>query len=411
MKITRVTTAVVEGNFDWTLVRIDSDEGVYGIGESFFAPGLTSIIRALGRLLIGEDPRQVEPLTRKLRLATAPSASGGGAVLHAITGIETALWDLAARDLSVPLYRLFGGAFRNRVRMYADCHAGEALESIDEVLMSRRPSWSRGGVAEDAEAHWDPVERPGVRTPESYARRAQQMADRGFKALKFDIDLPRAPGEDLHARTIPPAQMDRQVELIQAALEAVEGRAEVAFDCHWRYAPHDALRLARRLEGLPVLWLEDPVPPENVAAMAVVAQGTTTPIATGENTYLAQGFTQLIDQRAVDIVAPDLQKAGGLSEARRIAELADRSYLPLAPHNISSPVGTLASAHICAAIPNFIALEWHAAGVPFFDAMLAGGHPIINNGYVELSDAPGLGVELDLEVCRRYARPGEPFFE
>ena len=234
---------------------------------------------------------------------------------------------------------------------------------------------------------------------------------RGFTALKFDIDLPRAPGEDLHARTIPPAQMDRQVELIQAALEAVEGRAEVAFDCHWRYAPHDALRLARRLEGLPVLWLEDPVPPENVAAMAVVAQGTTTPIATGENTYLAQGFTQLIDQRAVDIVAPDLQKAGGLSEARRIAELADRSYLPLAPHNISGPVGTLASAHICAAIPNFIALEWHAAGVPFFDAMLAGGHPIINDGYVELSDAPGLGVELDLEVCRRYARPGEPFFE
>ena len=411
MKITRVTTAVVEGNFDWTLVRVDSDEGVYGIGESFFAPGLTSIIRALGRLLIGEDPRQVEPLTRKLRLATAPSASGGGAVLHAITGIETALWDLAARDLSVPLYRLFGGAFRRRVRIYADCHAGEALESIDEVLMSRRPSWSTGGVAEDAEAHWDPVERPGVRTPESYARRAKQMADQGFTALKFDIDLPRAPGEDLHARTIPPAQMDRQVELIQAALEAVEGRAEVAFDCHWRYAPHDALRLARRLEGLPVLWLEDPVPPENVAAMAVVAQGTTTPIATGENTYLAQGFTQLIDQRAVDIVAPDLQKAGGLSEARRIAELADRSYLPLAPHNISGPVGTLASAHICAAIPNFIALEWHAAGVPFFDAMLAGGHPIINDGYVELSDAPGLGVELDLEVCRRYARPGEPFFE
>jgi L-alanine-DL-glutamate epimerase-like enolase superfamily enzyme len=411
VKITRVTSAVVEGNFDWTLVRIDSDDGFYGLGESFLAPGLTAIIRSLGRLLIGEDPRQVEPLTRKLRLATAPSASGGGAVLHAITGIETALWDLSARSLGVPLYRLFGGAFRKRIRIYADCHAGEALESFDEVLMSRRPSWEKGDVAEDVEAHWDPLERAGTRTPESYARRARQMADRGFTALKFDIDLPRIPGEDLHARTIAPAQMDRQVELIEAAVNAVQGRAEVAFDCHWRYAPHDALRLARRLESLPVLWLEDPVPPENVAAMASVARGTTTPIATGENTYLAQGFAQLIEQGGVDIVAPDLQKAGGLSEARRIAELADRHYLPLAPHNIASPIGTLASAHMCAALPNFIALEWHAADVPFFDAMLAGGQPIIKDGYVELSEAPGLGAELDLDVCRRYARRGEPFFE
>jgi L-alanine-DL-glutamate epimerase-like enolase superfamily enzyme len=145
--------------------------------------------------------------------------------------------------------------------------------------------------------------------------------------------------------------------------------------------------------------------------MASVAHGTTTPIATGENTYLAQGFAQLIEQGAVDIVAPDMQKAGGLSEARRIAELADRYYLPLAPHNISSPIGTMASAHMCAAIPIFIALEWHAADVPFFDAMLAGAHPMIKDGYVELGEAPGLGVELDLDVCRRYARPGEPFFE
>lgn len=413
LRITRVTTAVIEGNFDWTLVRIDSDSGAYGLGESFTTPGLTAIIRALRPLLMGEDPRQVDPLTRKLRLATAPSASGGGAVLHAISGIEAALWDLSARELGVPLYRLFGGAFRTRIRIYADCHAGEALESFDEILLSRRPSWHSGAIADAgrAEQHWDPIERIGLRTPDAYAERARQMAARGFTALKFDIDLPRTAGEDLHARTISPAQMDRQVELIQATVHAVAGKADVAFDCHWRYSPGDAERLARRLEGLPVLWLEDPVPPENVDAMAAVAQSTTTPIATGENTYLAQGFAHLIQGHAVDIVAPDLQKAGGLSEARRIAELADRYYLPMAPHNIAGPIGTLASAHLCAAIPNFLALEWHAADVPFFDAMLAGGGPIIRDGYIELGDAPGLGVELDLDVCRRYARHGEPFFE
>src|SRR5439155_9190676 len=130
MRITRVATAVVEANFDWTLIRLETDAGIAGIGEAFCTPGLTSTIREMAPLLTGEDPRQVEPLLRKLRLATAHAASGGGHVHHAISGLEAALWDATARALHVPLYQLFGGAFRKSVRIYADCHAGEALESI-----------------------------------------------------------------------------------------------------------------------------------------------------------------------------------------------------------------------------------------------------------------------------------------
>ena len=237
------------------------------------------------------------------------------------------------------------------------------------------------------------------------------MADRGFTALKFDLDLPLLPHEDLYARTISAAQLERQMELAEATVKAVAGRAEVAFDLHWRYAPSDALRLARALEQLPVLWLEDPTPPQDLEAVARIAARTTTPICTGENLYRLDGFAALVDRGGVDILAPDIQKVGGLSDTRRIAAYADVHSLPLAPHNIAGPIGTLASAHVCASIPNFLALEWHAASVPFFDELATLDEPVIADGYVTLPDAPGIGAELELEAARRYARPGEPFFD
>src|SRR5271166_3227825 len=141
MKILRLKTAVVEGNFDWTFVRIETDEGIRGLGECFFAPGLTSILRSLEPLLIGEDPRDIHCLFRKLQLATSGAGSVAGIIYNAISGIEAALWDVLGQWLDVPIYRLLGGKFRDNIRIYADCHGGEALESLDEVLRSRAASW------------------------------------------------------------------------------------------------------------------------------------------------------------------------------------------------------------------------------------------------------------------------------
>jgi len=414
MRIARITTAVVEANYDWTIVRVESDEGVAGWGEAFCAPGLADTVRELAPLLEGRDARQVEPLVRRLHLATA-HVSSGGTVYHAISGIEAALWDLAARSLEVPLWQLFGGCFRDRVRIYADCHAGEALTSYSATLVSRRLHWMGAAAeelaADEPEVHWSPADSEGVYTPEAYAARADQMVERGFTALKFDLDLPLAGHEDLYARTISAAQLERQLELVEATIDAVAGRADVAFDLHWRYAPADALRLARALEHLPVLWLEDPTPPRDLASVAEIARRTTTPICTGENLYGLDGFAALTELGGVDILAPDVQKVGGLAETRRIAALADVHSRPLAPHNIAGPIGTLASAHVCASIPNFLVLEWHAASVPFFDELLVGEGPVIVDGHVALPDAPGIGAELDVDVARRYARPGEPFFD
>jgi gluconate/galactonate dehydratase len=187
---------------------------------------------------------------------------------------------------------------------------------------------------------------------------------------------------------------------------------DLAIDCHWNYGVNDAIRLARACEPFDLLWLEDPVPPENPDAMRRVTAATSTAIATGENQYQRHQFRELLERQAVDILAPDFQKVGGLLEGRRIADMADVHYVAVAPHNISSPIGTLASTHLCAAIPNFLALEWHAASVPFFDDLIRGRKaPLIEKGYIAVPEKPGLGIDLDESVAYKHRKRSEAFFD
>jgi gluconate/galactonate dehydratase len=234
----------------------------------------------------------------------------------------------------------------------------------------------------------------------------------GFSALKFDLDVPNPYTRDTQSGTLTHAEVRYMASLVEAVRGAVGDTIDIAFDCHWRYNVSDAQRLAYELEPYGLLWLEDPVPPENVDAMRRVTQSTKTPICSGENYYLRFGFREALETGALDIVAPDLQKAGGLLEGRKIADMADTHYVAMAPHCISSPVGTIASAHVAAAIPNFLALEWHGMSVPFWDNLVVGlDKPIIKDGYVAVPNGPGLGVELNEDLARQYAKEGEPFFE
>lgn len=412
MKIVRLKTAVVEGNFDWTFVRIETDEGVQGLGECFFAPGLTSILRSLESLIVGEDPRDVHRLFRKLQLASSGAGSIAGIVYNAISGIEAALWDVMGQWLEVPIYRLLGGKFRDRVRIYADCHGGEALESLDEVLRSRPASWAPSGSKHAGRDYFGDPD-PGLpSSPEAYKKQALAMRAKGFTALKFDLDVPGTDGFDPHNRCLTNRGIDHMVRLTGAVHEAVGKDTDIAVDCHWRYNISDVIKIARELEPFRLLWLEDPVPPDNADALKEVQSRVRVPIATGENLYLFEGFRRILNEHALSVATPDLQKVGGLSMARRIADFADGQTIPIAPHNISSPVGTLASAHLCAAIPNFLVLEFHASDVPFWNDLVEGcPKPIIQNGFIPLTDKPGLGVTLNEEVARRYARKGEPFFQ
>jgi L-alanine-DL-glutamate epimerase-like enolase superfamily enzyme len=412
VKIRRLKTAVVEGNFDWTFVRVETDEGIQGLGECFFAPGLTAILRSLEPLLLAEDPRDIHRLFRKIRLATSGAGSASGIIYNAISGIEAALWDILAQWLDVPIYRLLGGKFRDKIRIYADCHGGEALESLDETLRSRSVSWISRDAKHTSKDYFGAATDEPPASPDEYRRRALAKRAEGFTALKFDLDVPGTESSDPHNQVLSNRAIDHMVTLIGSVHEAVGKDTEIAVDCHWRYNASDVIKLARELESFRLLWLEDPVPPDNIAALKEVHSKVWVPIATGENLFLFSGFQDIIAQHAVSIVTPDLQKVGGLSVAQSIAHFADVHGMPVAPHNISSPVGTVALVHFCAAIPNFLALEFHASDVPFWNDLIEGlPAPLIQDGFIEVPDKSGLGVTLNEEAARRYARKGEPFFE
>ena len=401
MKITRITTAVVEANYDYTFVRIETNhDGLYGTGECFFAPGLTAIFAELSPLLLGRDPREISRLTQHLARKTSAAGSTAGIVWNAITGIEAALHDLVGKHYGCPVYQLLGGKVRDSVRLYADSHAGTNCESWTPVLTERRPAWLEALGQARQDEHYE---------PEAYARRAREVVAKGFTALKFDLDsMVVATGDELN-RPLTAGEIQRMSEAARLTREAVGPEIALAFDCHWRFRPGDAVKLAHALEPSSLLWLEDPCPPENWRQTAAVKQACRVPILTGENLILLTGFLPLLENQAVDFIAPDIQKCGGLLETKRIAAMAEFYGVSLAPHCIAGPLGLLTSAHLCATAPNFVVLEFHGQDVPFWSALLT-GPPLIQQGEVALGEAPGLGRELNEAVAKRYAKPGELWF-
>jgi L-alanine-DL-glutamate epimerase-like enolase superfamily enzyme len=415
MKITNITTAVVESNFDWTIIKLETDEGITGYGESFLGPGLTAAIRDFSTILIGEDPTSFDRVLRRLKSSTIYASPG--LTYHAIGGLETALLDVVGKKFKLPIWQLLGGKYRDAVRIYADCHAGDALESISCMLAPRTPQWMRNAATDNERKSivslkhhgWD-ASRQDHLTPESYASRAKEMVDRGFSMVKFDVDVPTPYETDEYNRDLSWPEVEYAAALVGAVRAAVGPDVGLAIDCHWNYGVAAAIDLARALESAHLLWLEDPIPPDNIPAFAEVQRNTKTTIATGENHFQRIDFQRLIVEGGLRLLAPDVQKIG-IWEGRKVAEVAEMHHVNLTMHNISSPIGTMAGVHLCAAVPNILALEWHAASIPFFDALVkSASGPMIENGKIRVPDAPGLGIELDEDVAYKYRKQDESFF-
>ncbi|MGH7920234.1 MAG: mandelate racemase/muconate lactonizing enzyme family protein [Candidatus Dormibacteraceae bacterium] len=385
MKIVDIKTAVVSYHGRATLVRIDTDEGLSGYGEANPDAGAAAIVGLIGELkreLIGEDPRNVEHCWEKVRRRHVFSGPQAGIFLIALSGIELALWDLAAKAAGQPLYRLLGGRFRDRVRLYADCGRGD-----DESG-----------------------------SPEGCAARARRVVAEGFTAIKFDIDNVRHPDRfDRANYTANAKEIRSMVERVQAVREAIGPDLDLCIDLHARYDVPTACRIAWELEPFKLLWLEEPVPAENVDALRQVRARSRTPICVGENLYLRWGFRELLQQQAADVIMPDVPKCGGLAESKKIANLAEVYYLPFAPHLVSTPLGTMATAQVCASVPNFLVLEWHALEErEVWDSYVRapdGSGSIVKDGHIQLPEAPGTGVELDMDGVRAHAVPGYGVFE
>ena len=376
MKITNVTTAVLRGHGWSCFIRIETDEGITGTGECIHGGGgITGLIDEMAPMLVGQDPMNYEMLFERIRRAYIFNGAIAGNVVTALSGIDIALLDLVGKALGTPAYQLLGGKYRDKVRMYADCHAG-------------------------AEG-----------TREAAAKKAKWVVEQGFTALKFDLDEAGDPNKhDAWNWSASPLEIQRMVDTVAAVREAVGPAVDLCVDMHGRYDISAAIQVARALEPYQLMWLEEPIPPDNVAALREVRRQSPVPICTGENLYMRWGFREVIEQQAADIVMPDLPKCCGLTEGKRIAELAEMYYIAFAPHNVCGPLGTVASAHCCASVPNFLVLEWHWMERPHWHELVISDPPLIRDGYLHLPDGPGLGVELNEEAARRYQKPDTTFF-
>ena len=401
MKITDIRTAIVRVIGPCVFVKIDTDAGLTGLGECYPsapADGIVASLRAMKEHLIGRDPSNITALHETIRRSNLFTGAQGGAVITALSGIEMALWDLKGKRLGVPVYALLGGQFRDSIRLYADCHGG----TIDAAGHHFE---GRSLAANEREA----------RIRHEMVAVARAAVQRGYSALKFDIDdLDHPAKRDRWNWTLSNQEIDDIVGRVAAVRETIGGGVQLAIDAHGRFDLPSAMTIARELAPFRLMWLEEPVPPENITALIHVRQHSPVPICAGENVYTRFGLFDLLQRGAVDIVMPDIAKFGGVWEGLRVAGMAEMFGIPFAPHNVSGPLGTMAMAHLCAAIPNFLVLEFHGIDLGYWGELATNGrgNNIIQNGAIALSDAPGWGLELNEAVMRAnlHTRLSQDFF-
>ena len=374
MKITDVKVWLVEGvKYNWTMLKVYTDEGVTGVGEATNWPGsqiIEAAAKEAGQRIIGLNPMQTDFIWTKL-YRDLNWVGPFGASMCAISGIDMALLDLKAKYLNVPIYELLGGAFRNRIRLYANY-------------------WFTGGN----------------HTVKDYADQAQKVMAQGFKGVKFDpfAHVNYLYGEDLNTDLgLTKAQQDLAFEVSKAVRKAIGREADLMIETHAMLNYKTAVEMADRLAELDITWYEEPAGPENVNTLKALRDRIDPKISicVGERHYTRHGIRDLLEKHVADIIMPDITRCGGPSEMKRMATMAEAYNVQLAPHNPNGPLSTLASAHVCATIPNFFRQEFMFNDVPWRDEVIS--HPIdIEQGHLILSERPGLGVDLIEEEMEKH---------
>jgi len=378
LKITEIRTAEVRVHGYQVHVRVYTDQGIVGQGETTDASqGNVPLIRSFARMLVGQDPLNIEAAFERIRTSGVFAGAQAGQYVTALTGVEIALWDIAGKALGVPVYQLLGGRVRDRVRVYCDSGSREMIPGDERSIA-----------------------------------RIHEIQKLGFTAAKIDIDDAADPARfDRVNWTASNGEIDHMLEKIAFTRDNYPKNIDLAVDMHARYDATTGKRVAKEVEKFKLLWLEEPVPAENIDAMRDIRASTSTPICCGENIYLRYGFREILEKRAADIIMPDFQKVGGLLEARKVADMAHAYYVPVAPHAVTSPIGMMATAQVCAAIPNFLVQEWHWIDSPELWRNWVKEGEIIQKGYIALPERAGLGVDMNDEGARKAQVPGTPWFE
>ena len=404
VKITDLKALVIGKGGDNTLVRIDTDAGISGYGEAYWGFGVKQVI--LGYLrdaIVGADPLDIEPLITKMILNTGGAGATAGVTVTAISGVEIALWDLAGRLLGQPVCKLLGGQYRTGVRVYLTTSPENSLD----------PASCREWAAMIKE---HPFGFTAVKT---------DIVRKGYaKESLYDTTFDNPRGQN---RQLTNEDLDRNAKAFANVREALGPDFGIAVHTHWELDWVDALNLARVVASMRPMWLEDALAPEFSESWVKLTEQSPVPILTGENLYTRRGFLPFIVHQGCHIAQIDIPKAGGLLEAKKIADLADLYSMAVSSHNASGPLGAVASAHSAAAIRDFKGhelsvgplypksreLPWgHVEGDPIkaWSSLVTHDGPLVKDGRILIPDKPGLGVEPDPDYVRSHLAPGETWW-
>ncbi len=396
MKIKDVKTFAVgnpsphNGGPSWVFVKLITDNGIEGIGEVFGVPFHPKVVTRMtedmaARHAVGQSPFKIETLWRTI-YSSGYNQHPDMSVLGVLSGIEMACWDIIGKALEQPVYNLLGGQVHEKLRSYTYLYPPDAV-----------PTAGAADLVALTSVHSDPAQA---------AARALHYAGLGFTAVKFD---PIMPMSVFDPRQISLEALDNAEAVTKAIREAVGSKCDILFGTHGQMTASAAIRLARRLEAYQPLWFEEPVPPENVDEMALVARATSIPVATGERLSTKYEFATLFRKQAVATIQPALGRVGGILEAKKIAGMAEAHYVQIAPHLYCGPVEAAANIQLATCSPNFLIQESIETFGGFHAEILKS--PIQwEDGYIIPPTAPGLGVELDEAVAAANPYTGGEVF-
>lgn len=391
MHITDIRTWVVGnpppgiGGRYFIFVKLTTNGGVHGYGEAYnsgFDPHLTAklIEDCAARYLIGRDPHDIETFFRRA-YSSGFSQRPDVTMMGCVSALEMACWDIIGKEAGKPVYKLLGGQVHERLRSYTYLYPHDGSVFVDETANPDRNVYN---------------------DPELAAACALDYVEQGFNAVKLDPAGPYTAFDGHQPRL---EDIDLSARMVAAIREAVGIRADILFGTHGQFTASGALRMARAIEPYDPLWFEEPVPPDMPEVMAEVARGTSIPVATGERLTTKWEFARIIEHRAAAILQPDLGRSGGILETKKIAAMAEAYQIQIAPHCYCGPIVGAANIQLAATLPNFLILEslksWDG-----FHAELVQKKIEWQDGWMIPSREPGLGVELNEDVCETHPYEG-----
>jgi L-alanine-DL-glutamate epimerase-like enolase superfamily enzyme len=394
LKITDMRyTVVMNGHARCPVIRIDTNQGIYGLGEVRDGASWRYAMFLKSRIL-GMNPCSIELIFKRIKQFGFHGRQGGG-----VCAVEMALWDLAGKAYNVPAYQLLGGKYRDKVRLYADTPEGE--NEADFVARVNKRMGAEGFTFMKMDFGIELLKGiPGTVSNSNFWDIGKQWTNE-----------PLTYGGTEHPFTqvqITDKGLDIMVERIAMVREKIGYEIPLASDHYGHFDHNNAIRLGRAVEKYRLAWLEDLIPWKFTDQWKLISDAIETPTLTGEDIYLKEDFIKLIDHGAIDLVHPDLATSGGLLETKKIGDYAEERGVAMAMHFAGTPVSFMANIHCAAATQNFVALEHHSVDVDYWTGLVKTKKPIVEKGFAVVPESPGLGVELNEDVVRQHLDPEQP---